>query len=60
MVYEYFSGKNLFKRHKYSSRKTSNIEYFRTLSPHYEVFHMSLNYPYTNAKKCLDVALFRH
>ena len=56
MVYEYFIGKNLFKRHKYSSPKTSNMEYFRTLSLHYEGFHMSLNYPYTNAKKmvCLS------
>ena len=51
MVYEYFSNKNFFKRHKYASPKASNIEYFWTLSPpNKRGLHVSLNYPYTDVK----------
>ena len=33
MVYDFFSNKNFFKRHKYASPKALNSEYFWTLNP---------------------------
>ena len=42
----YFRNKNIFKRHKYLSPKTSNKGFF-TLSP----ACLLLNHPHTNFKK---------
>ena len=51
MVYEYFSNKNFFKRHKYASLRHQMSSILVPVAPTTRELDMSLNYPYTDVRK---------